>query len=717
MKILRQITSSALCLLSILLSSSAQTAEPDVLYADFEAKTYGDWSVTGHAFGDGPAAGTLAGQMAVSGHKGERLVNSFNGGDDAVGSLTSPVFKIERKYISFLIGGGGFEGKTCMNLLVDDKVVRTATGTNTQPGGSELLETAQWDVTEFAGKSAHLQIVDNATGGWGHVLVDQIVFTETRAPLMQTRASRELVATKRLLLLPVKNGAPMREVKVLADGKSFREFSIEAADDAPDWWAVLDVSAQHDQTLKIAVDKLSGDSKFLSSVELSDAPKDPSNLYHEPLRPQFHFSPARGWNNDPNGLVYFNGEYHMFFQLNPYGTKWGNMHWGHAISKDLIHWQEQSVALYPDTFGTMFSGSTVVDWKNASGLGTVEKPPLVLVYTADRKSVQCIASSIDGRTFTKYDRNPVVDMITGGNRDPKVFWHEPTKQWVMALYVGLPHDRNTVHILNSPNLKDWKVVSQIDGFFECPDLFPLAVDGDAKNIKWILTAANSDYMVGQFDGKTFTAETAKLKGILGRGFYAAQTFGDIPASDGRRIMIGWFQTPSPGMSFNQSMTVPLNIKLLTTPDGPRISYLPVKELESLRSNTAQLPAGKLQSDAEPLKDPGGPLLDVRLEFEPGDATSLELTVHGVLIRYDVRDKQLTVDNIKAPSPLIGGKQRLIVLADRNSMEIFASDGVTYVPLPIITKAGENGVSLAAKGGAATINSCAIHVLKSSWDKQ
>jgi len=702
-------------------TSARGESRGDVLFADFEGTDYGQWTTAGMAFGSGPARGTLANQMPVSGFVGKGLVNSFNGGDGPTGTLTSPAFTVGRKFVNFLIGGGGFEGKTCMNLVVDGKVVRTAVGPNTQPGGRELLETQSWDVAEFSGKTARIEIVDNASGGWGHILVDQIVFSDSKAPGTRAGARREIVANHGLLNFPVKNGATVRRVKVIVDGRAAREFTIECADGTPDWWAPLDVSAYRGKAMTVEVDKLREDSKFLEAIDQTDRPKDAQGLYSERLRPQFHFSPARGWNNDPNGLVYFNGEYHLFFQLNPYGTQWGNMHWGHAVSRDLVHWQELPIALYPDEMGPMFSGSAVVDWNNTSGLGADGKPPLVLIYTADGASAQCIASSTDGRTFTKYANNPVVKTIERGNRDPKVFWHEATKRWVMVLYVGLPEKprrRDVIQILTSSDLKTWTPTSQVDGFFECPDLFPLAVDGDPKNVRWILTAANSQYMIGAFDGKEFKPELLKLRGHMGKGFYAAQTFGDIPASDGRRIMIGWLQTPSPGMSFNQSMSVPLELKLLTTPEGLRMSYTPVKELETLRETSKHIGPTTLKEGADALAGiDAGELLDIRLTFEPGDASDVDLNVHGATIHFDARERTIAVNGHKAPSPVRDGKQRLIVLADRNSLEVFGADGLSYLPCPYIPKPGDRTLTLTARGGAATIESLDVHNLRSSWNRQ
>ena len=456
----------------------------------------------------GPAQGTLPNQMPVDGFKGKGLVNSFYKGDGTTGTLTSPPFKIERKFISFLIGGGKHAEKTAMNLLIDGKVVRNATGSNDKPGGSETLAVESWDVSEFSGKTAVIQIVDNATGGWGHINVDHIVQTDTKPPGSLSNAKREFKVEHRYLNLPIKNGAPMRKVTLLVNGEVVVRNDIELANAAPDWWAPMDVSAWRGKTLTLQVDRLPEDSSALTSIEQSDSIKGSDDLYRERLRGQFHFSPKRGWNNDPNGLVFYNGEYHLFFQHNPYGWAWGNMHWGHAVSRDLVHWQELGDKLLPDDFGPMFSGSGVVDWNNTSGFGKNGKPPLVLFYTAaGDPTVQCIAYSVDGRNFTKYAGNPIVKQITSGNRDPKVIWHEPTKKWVMVLYVELEKRKHTVHFFTSPNLRDWTLASITEGFpgsnylFECPDFFELPIDGDAAKKKWVLFGANGEYAIGTFDGK------------------------------------------------------------------------------------------------------------------------------------------------------------------------------------------------------------------------
>jgi sucrose-6-phosphate hydrolase SacC (GH32 family) len=305
----------------------------------------------------------------------------------------------------------------------------------------------------------------------------------------------------------------------------------------------------------------------------------------------------------------------------------------------------------------------------------------------------------------------------------------------MALYVGLPGKEctsnppghtcsnldksgrpvreNTIYFLKSPDLKHWTVASHIDGFYECPDYFELPVDGDMQSQKWVLTAASSEYMIGSFDGQTFQPETPRLPGQRGRGFYAAQTFSDL--QDGRRIQIGWFQTETKGMPFNQSMTIPMELKLVNTPLGPRLTRTPVKELEALRAQTHNYPAMTLRPDsANPLLELNAELVELRIEFEPGDAREVILTVRGATIVYNAEKQELTVNGQRAEAPLRGGKQRLVVFSDRVGLEVFASDGLTYMPMTFIPKADDLGLGIQAQGGNAKINTLQVHELNSIW---
>lgn len=692
----------------------------ELVIADFEQDTYGDWAVTGTAFGSGPARGTLPNQMTVEGFLGHGLVNSYFEGDASTGTLTSPEFRIERKFISFLIGGGKNEEKLALELLVNGKVVRHATGPNEKAGGSEALEQSSWDVSEFIGQKAVIRILDQATGGWGHLNVDHIVQTDSKPKGFANNVERTFPATTRYLHLPIKNGAKKRVVTLLVDGQPVVRNDIELADAEPDWWAPMEVLTWRGQALTLRVDKLPEDSLALANIEASDSLKNGEDLYREHSRGQFHFSPKRGWNNDPNGCVFYNGEYHLFFQHNPYGWGWGNMHWGHAVSQDLVHWKELGDKLLPDDMGPMFSGSAVVDWNNSSGFGKDGQPPLVLIYTAaGNPTVQGIAYSTDGRNFTKYSGNPVLGQITGGNRDPKVFWHESTKQWVMVLYVEW-EGKHTIHYFTSPNLKEWQFASITNGdapggrfLFECPDLFELPIDGDETRKKWVLLAADSNYAVGAFDGQQFLPDATRLVGQRGKGFYAAQSFSDV--LDGRRILIGWWQTETKGMPFNQSMTVPLELKLTQTDDGPRMTFEPVNELEALRKKSHHIELSTLKpGDKNPLDELRAELVEVRVEFEPGDAKEVVFNIRDVMVEYDVAKQELSVAGHRAPAPLIDGKQRLTIYCDRTGVEVFASDGLCYMPMPYNTNLENQRLFFEARGGTAKIRALEVHELESAW---
>ncbi|MEI6234225.1 MAG: glycoside hydrolase family 32 protein [Planctomycetota bacterium] len=676
--------------------------EADIVLADFEGKDYGEWKVEGTAFGSGPAQGTLPHQMTVTGFQGKGLVSSFNGGDGSVGTLTSPDFTINRKSIHFLIGGGGFAGKTCMNLLVDSKVVRTSTGPNTVPGGSEELVPASWDVSEFAGKVARIQIVDNAKGGWGHISVDQIVLSDKPAtPAVKlVPRERELTIEKKYLLFPVKNDnkkAKTKRVAVVVDGAIVREFTIDLTEQ-PDWFAHLDMGAWQGKKATVRVEKIAEDSKALELVSQADTIWGTEQLYKEPLRAQLHFSPRRGWNNDPNGMVYANGEYHLYFQHNPYGWAWGNMHWGQAVSGDMVHWRELPIALYPPKFGdAAFSGGAIVDKDNTSGWKKGDNDLIVAMLTSTARGECVVYSNDKGRTFQEFESNPI---IKHSGRDPRPFWYAPGKHWVLAVYDEFEKGQY-IAFHTSPDLKTWTLQSRIAGFFECPDIFELPL-GDKKY--WVLTAASSDYMIGQFDGKKFTPETAKLKGHLGRAFYAAQTFSNEP--QGRTVQIGWLQTATPGMPFNQAMSLPNELKLHATPDGPRLTWTPVKELEALRDGADQSATlDKFRAE----------LIELRAEFEPGDAETVEFNLRGAAVIYDAKKKEISVNKHHAPAPLIEGKLRLTIYVDRTVLEIYVGDGLTYIPMPFVPKPDEQSVSVDVKAGKAKINSLQVYKLKSIWE--
>lgn len=432
----------------------------------------------------------------------------------------------------------------------------------------------------------------------------------------------------------------------------------------------------------------------------------------ELYRPQYHFTARENWLNDPNGLVFYRGEYHLFFQHNPSGIDWGNMTWGHAVSTDLLHWEQLDNALEPDELGTIFSGSAVVDWDNTSGFGTSDAPPLVALYTsAGEPFTQSLAYSTEGRTMHRYEGNPVLGHLEGTNRDPKVLWHEPTGKWIMALFL----DGSRYAIFGSPDLKRWELLSnlEIPGTSECPDLFPLALDGNPDDIRWVFWGASGVYLIGDFDGRTFVPQSEPLPTEWGHNGYAGQTYSDMP--DGRRVQTLWMNGGQyPDMPFNQQMSIPCELTLRSTAQGPRLYRWPVRELESLRISTTSGTDVALCPGTDPLAGIHAELLDVELEIELGECESMELTLRGTTVRYDSERHMLSCLEKEAPLALPDGNIRVRCLLDRSSLEIFANDGLVVMDFCILPPEDDKRVSLMASGGEARIVALAAHQLRSVW---
>jgi fructan beta-fructosidase len=414
------------------------------------------------------------------------------------------------------------------------------------------------------------------------------------------------------------------------------------------------------------------------------------NYYNEAYRGQIHFSPPQGWLNDPSGLIYYKGEYHLFYQYNPHRTRWGLMHWGHAVSKDLIHWKNLDIALYPNEFGARWTGSALIDSTNVTGLSKNGEHPMLMFYTSRpaeaTKRSQRLVYSFDGRNFTEYPED-IVPYYARGNRDPQIVWHAPTKKWVMVLYINGPGSHR-VDFLTSTNLLKWEKVSSITGeqpakenhLFECNDFFELPIDGNPKNKKWVLTGANGMYDIGTFDGKTFKQEYKKLHGIGGASLYAGKTYNHEPK--GRRVDISWWKTNThtEGMPFTQSMTLPVELKLVTTPNGPRLTRTPIKEIEQLRTSTKNFGALVLAKNAKnPLAAINNELVEIRATAKLGASTELKFNVRGVEVSYNASTEILKVDTLEMSAPRFGKDLDLTIYTDRIGVEVFANNGLYYVP--------------------------------------
>ncbi len=488
---------------------------------------------------------------------------------------------------------------------------------------------------------------------------------------------------------------------------------------------------------------------------------------NEPLRPQAHFCPEINWMNDPNGLVFHNGEYHMFYQYNPAGNSWGHMSWGHAVSTDLTNWKHLPLAI-PEEDGVMaFSGCCVVDHRNTAGFGSGDIPPMVAVYTGHGhgKQVQNLAYSNDnGRTWTKYANNPVLDIGKSDFRDPKVFWHAPTNRWLMV--VSLAAEKVLVFYA-SDDLKQWKELSRFGpagtkdkANWECPDLFELPIEGEDGKSLWVLEAdmgsgsiaggSGGEYFVGQFDGTSFTPHQDAMWVDYGRDFYAPVSWSDIPKQDGRRIWIGWFNNWQtclvPTSPWRSCMSVPRTLSLRmvpgTKPNEPQryvIVQRPVREFDKLRTNTMLLDTRAATWPPVAVTKQED-LLDMNFVIEatlkPGKARSCgfrirtgdeEFTEFG----YDRESSAVYVDRRKsgnvdfheafagrheAPTRVIDGEVKLHVIVDRSSIEVFINDGEAVISDRIFPSTQRPVVEVFVGDETAAITDAKLHQLQSVWRK-
>jgi sucrose-6-phosphate hydrolase SacC (GH32 family) len=492
------------------------------------------------------------------------------------------------------------------------------------------------------------------------------------------------------LNMPVRTGAKKEQMIIRVDGKAVREMMVEADCKQPDFWVSMDISEWKGREIVITSAAAgTGLEKWYEALYQASTPNGFQDFYKERWRPCYHFTTQRGWINDPNGMVYYKGTWHLFYQHNPYGYNWDNMTWGHAVASDLVHWHETGDAIHPDPLGTIFSGSAVVDWNNNSGLKKGEEAPLLTFYTYAGAEgfewskgpdfTQAIAYSTDaGKTWRKYNGNPIMKQFVPGNRDPKVIWDTGSKQWVMSLY--LDGDRYGIYV--SGDLKNWREIQIYslphDG--ECPDFFYMDVEGSGER-KWIFTGASRHYVVGSFDGREFVPETESKVYEFGNNYYAAQTFSDAP--DGRRIQTGWMSgSVFRGMPFNQQMAFPRELKLYKTGSDYTLKSYPVKELENAfdGSVTTWDSVTWTPEDHQKLIFNGRAyVLDMEMDVAESSENGMGFVFDGFEVYYSIRDKKLYMGIEHAQKrevkiEPVDGRFKLRILVDAGSVEVFANDG-------------------------------------------
>jgi fructan beta-fructosidase len=479
----------------------------------------------------------------------------------------------------------------------------------------------------------------------------------------------------------------------------------------------------------------------------------------EPHRPQFHFTPKTGWMNDPNGMVYFKGEYHLFYQYYPDSTAWGPMHWGHAVSKNLIRWKDLPIALFPDSLGYIFSGSAVVDAQNTSGFGKENAPPLVAIFTnhdmAGEKSgktdyeTQGIAYSLDkGRTWTKYAQNPVIkNQGSKDFRDPKVAWFEPSKQWIMTLAVA-----DHVEFYTSKDLKSWVKTGEFGanegshgGVWECPDLFPLTTENGAEY--WVLivnigngspnSGSGTQYFIGQFDGKTFR-NNGKPDDVLwldyGRDNYAGVTWSNAP--NNRRILLGWmsnwrYAQVVPTQKWRSAMTLPRELALKTTENGVRLVQKMVKERKILRGGKMEIGTQNISKNINLKSSTEGKELSLTYDLSATTATDFGVILsnskgENVKIGYEKMTNRFYIDRTEggkkdfergfvgrhyAPRLATDKLLKMTIYTDVASAELFADDGSIVMTDIFFPNENFNQTTLFALNGFANLTAGQVWTLR------
>lgn len=693
----------SLLILSFCASAAfAQTMRSDILIDDFEKDHYGPWKVEGDAFGPGPAAGTLPGQGGVSDFRGKRLVNTYFKGDRSQGTLTSPEFKIERKYINFLIGGGGFKNETCMKLYVDGAEVRQATGPNTAPGGSEKLNWSYWDVSEFEGKQAVIRILDRRSGFWGHINVDHI---------FQSDAKKDPIVPS------FKSKVPMYEYPTgLAE-------QLEAVKTNPL------LNRFHESRKKLATDR---------------------------YRPKYHYVNPEGNLNDPNGLTFWKGNWHLFYQAYP--PEDPRQHWGHAYSEDLVRWKDLPLAIYPDPEDKCFSGSAlaeddrVVAIYYGVGLGNmvaVSDDPLLLNW-----------EKLSGRAVIPYhqpDGKPWPFRIY----DPCI-WKEGEYYYSLS---GVTRNDGPGgkrlpgwYLFRSRNLTDWEYMHQfvendryslVDDDGACPYFWPIGDQSDPEKRRHILLyfshRSGGKYLVGKYD-----TENQKFH-VTGGGDFNHGPYGPAgihaPSAcpDGKGNVIAIFNTNEgyPVHGWAGMMTLPWKLSLLP---GDRLGIKPVESLRSLRDEHRQVKDRTIPANKESvLEGISGNTTEILAEIDPRGADSVQLNVlrsadkeeYTQITFYpnrgigpgNARPGRVVIDSTfsslqggRARAPEAGDVSlekgepiRLHIFLDKSIIEVFVN-GRQYVGQRVYpTREDSVGVSIGARGGEATLKSLDAWQLKSIYE--
>ena len=567
------------------------------------------------------------------------------------------------------------------------------------------------------------------------------------------------------LILPIQENIDDAKINVIVDNEIVKTFYARLAKSKTDYTVPFDLTPYEGKNVELMIETPQGRSSVREAkgdacwkgLSVSDT-FDTAN--REKYRPAYHHTPLYGWMNDPNGMFYKDGKWHLYYQHNPYGSKWQNMTWGHSVSTDLVNWEHLPLAIEPDGLGAIFSGSCAIDRENTAGYG---ENAVVAMYTSAAKSqIQSLAGSKDGGlTFEKYSGNPVLPLESEA-RDPNMFWNPETKEWTLILAHALDHE---MLIFTSPDLKAWTLQSAFgkglgaqEGVWECPDLFELDVPGSKKS-KWVLICninpggpfggSAAQYFIGDFDGKTFRADTDKNGNVLtkwmdyGKDHYATVSWSDAP--DNRRVVIGWmsnweYAAEVPTQQFRSANTLPREMKLFKGADGDLyLASAPASELLGLRG-AAIAESGKARLGKTDLiftipADTEG-LCEITASFDAGKKSTVEFTLSNkegekVIMTYDAATRTMAFDRTgaglsdfsqsfpavtAAPTRENNGKIELRIFVDRSSIELFGNDGQFVMTNLVFPTSPYLNLSISAPEGNARLNNLKIYGIKSQSSK-
>lgn len=692
-----------LCLLALITITSACNLGV-VVIEDFESGVFDNWTIEGEAFY--PQAQNIADYPKVSGVEGTYFFLS-DSNQFQVGTMTSKNFTINRKYINFLTGvisRRDYANNMTIALVVDNKTVRSTSPFSSKSGE---LSWASWNVEEFNGKEAHI-LIDIKEPYFkyagGSLLLDQIEMGSKAKSTYIGNFTQKLVAKNDILLIPSQDKGRLSNISVVIEGINIlgEDQVINLAQDTIDYYIPIDIRKYKGQNIEINYTNMRSDYLAYKSEKQADSYNYDMN---EQYRPIYHFSPNFGWTNDPNGMVYSNGEYHLAYQANPYGVRHNNMHWGNAISKDLVHWTDLPFIVAPDELGAIFSGSSVEDTYNSAGFG--EKALVGMYTSAGIQQQQSIAYSIDGGlTYTKYPNNPVISDLTRPDfRDPKIIRYKD--KWVVAIAAG-----EVIAFYESKNLIDWTKISEFGkgigshaAVWECPDLFPLQYKGQTK---WVLLVSINpggpnggsvtQYFIGNFNGKEFKADPLPYPLWLDCGVdnYAGVTFAN---TGNRSIFMGWmsnwqYTNDVPTQYFRNAMTIARDLSLKHNGSHLFLASSPSPEIEAARQEELTIPTTNDQSSIVFNQLPKSGAYEICFTITPDKDQKTSLKLKNSLdeemhFSFDFRRLTVSLDRSRSGkvdfnknfkktniiTQLVERKEyKVRLFVDKHSTELFINDG-------------------------------------------